>query len=80
MPAAIRAPLVLADIFFFSGIGSGSAFATGAADTCTGGGGQVILPAFTTVTERWTTSLKSITALPFFLGVSSFNKLTRLVP
>ncbi|CAB4642710.1 unannotated protein [freshwater metagenome] len=32
-PTAIPAPLVAADIFFFSGIATGSALATGAADT-----------------------------------------------
>ena len=54
--------------------------ATGAADTDTGGGGQVFSPSRTTVIERWTTSSKSSTSWPSLSGVSSFIRLTRLVP
>ena len=54
--------------------------AAGAADTDTAGGGQVDSPSRTTVIERWTTSSKSSTSCPSFSGVSSFIRLTRLVP
>ena len=61
--------------------GAAAAGATaGAAETATGGGGQVFSPSRTTVIERWTTSSKSSTSVPSFSGVSSFMRLTRLVP
>ena len=48
-------------IGFLAGLASTGAVAAtaGAADTCTGGGGQVISPSRTTVTERCTTSSQS---------------------
>ena len=66
----------------FGAAGSTAAAATGAgaADTCTGGGGQVVVPSWTTVIDRCTTSSMSRTSRPSFSGVSSFIRLTRLVP
>ena len=51
-----------------------------AAETATGGGGQVFSPSRTTVIARCTTSSKSSTTVPSLPGVSSFIRLTRLVP
>src|SRR3954453_3707832 len=60
--------------------GTGTGAAAGAAETATGGGGQVISPARTTVMDRWTVSSQSRTRTPSFPGVSSLSRLTRLVP
>ena len=62
------------------GFTSAEGCATGAADTATGGGGQVFSPSRTTVIERWTTSSKSSTSCPSLPGVSSLIRLTRFVP
>ena len=66
----------------FGGAGSIAAegACTGAAETCTGGGGQVFSPLRTTVMARWTTSSKSMTSWPSFPGVSSVSRLTRFCP
>ena len=66
--------------FGATGSTAAAATGTGAADTCTGGGGQVFSPWRTTVIARWTTSSKSRTSVPSLPGVSSFIRLTRLVP
>src|SRR6476469_4278909 len=68
-------------VSFAFAAGAAAAGATaGAAETETGGGGQVVSPSRTTVIERWTTSSKSSTSWPSLPGVSSFIRLTRLVP
>src|SRR6516225_5362513 len=66
---------------FFTGEAAGAAAGTaGAADTWTGGGGQVSSPSRTTVMDRCTVSSKSSTSWPSLPGVISFIRLTRLVP
>jgi hypothetical protein len=58
LPAGLRL-----SCFFSAAVLTGAVASTwlaGAAETWTGGGGQVFSPLRTTVTERWTTSSKSI--------------------
>ena len=71
-----------ADAGGFSSLTAGGAagVAAGTADTDTSGGGQVDSPSRTKVIDRCTTSSKSSTSCPSFSGVSSFIRLTRLVP
>jgi NAD(P) transhydrogenase subunit alpha len=76
------APRIITGDIFFASITtrSGAAFATGAAETCTGGGGHMFSPSRTTVMPRCTTSSRSRTSRPSLPGVSSFIRLTTLVP
>ena len=82
-----KAPMAAGKIFFHVGTGTGSAFTTGAtfaaacgcADTCIGGGGNLISPPCVTVMLRTMTSSSFKTMLPSFSGVMSLAKLTKLV-